>query len=494
MIRSACLMLMTLFALSATAQNDTASRIARVEQGLLPRVVLDTALSPQMKLEDRMVHHGVPGVSVAVIDGGKVAWVRHYGFADLQRDRKVTAQTRFQVGELSTLVTAVAALELVERGQLSLDEDVHRWLRRWRIPSTPALEGHKVTVRRLLSHAAGFQVPYYDGYDRRGAVPTLLQVLEGAPPAMGRPHQVERTPGIPSRFSAGGYSVLQQVMTDATGARFEALLQQRVLGPLRMGRSGFQQPPPAKLAAQLATGYRNEAPVEGGYRLYPEQAAFGLWSTAEDLAQLVLELQRARAGKGKVLDQASARELLLPGFGGMGLGARVTGAGDAQRFTQLGQAAGFDAALVGFVSRGQGAVVLTNREGGLGLADELLLAIAAEYRWPDFAPRTAKAVPAEVLDALAGSYRLLPLKVGERTLAETTARAFVRGEQLFWQPEGMEARPLWSSGKDDFFALDDAPGVSFVRDPKGRVTGVRVHGNGLVRHGRRLEPSAAGQP
>lgn len=494
MIRPACLMLVSLFALGAAAQNDTASRIARVEAGLLPRVVLETAVSPERKLAERMAHYAVPGVSIAVIDGGKVAWVRHYGFADVSLGRKVNAETRFQVGELSTVVTTLGALELIETGKLTFDEDVHRWLRSWRIPETPALTGHKVTVRRLLAHAAGFGIPYYDGYDSVGELPTLRQVLAGEAPALGRAHTVEWTPGVRTRFSAGGFSVLQQVMMDATRERFEPLMSKRVLRPLKMTRSGFEQPPSARLGARLSTGYQNEGPVEGGWRVYPEQAAFGLWSTAEDLAQAVLEVQRARQGSGKVLGKASAEELLRPGFGELGLGVRLTGAGEARRFWQVGQTAGFDAVLVGFVSRGQGAVVLTNREGGLALADEVLLAIAAEYDWPGYAPLKAKDVPAEVLDGLAGTYLLAPLEVGGRTLPETTATAFVRGQQLFWQPKGLEPRPLWASGNDDFFALDGAPGARFLRDAKGKVTGVLVHGNGVERRGRRVEPAAVHRP
>ncbi len=464
------------------------ARIARIESGLLPRVLVEGTLSPQLRLADRMGHHRVPGVSVAVVEGGKVRWARAYGFADLTTSRPMTAQTRLQAGDLSMLVSGVGTLALVRAGKLDLDGDVQPRLRSWKLPASSRTERNKVTVRRLLSHSGGFEPDAAEGYDAAGDLPTLLQVLDGSGAAANGRREVGYVPGTRTRYSAGGYAVLQQLMVDAARTPFPGLMERLVLRPAGMTHSTFQQPPSAPaVLAQLATGHTPEGPVSGGWRVYPEQAAAGLWTTAGDLARFIVEVQEAKAGKPAVLTRALAQEFLRPGFGEMALGPRVFGKGAAQRFTQVGQAAGFEAVMVGYLDSGQGAVVLTNGEGGMALAHELLLGIAREYRWPDYAPRPAKRIEPEALDPLAGRYLLDPLELPDgTTLPPLECEVYVQGGQLYWVPAGLPPRPVFAEGQDRFFALDGAPGVRFVRDPKGKVQGVLVEGGGQQRRGKRL--------
>ena len=81
-----------------------------------------------------MAHYGVPGVSIALVKGYKVAWVRSYGLADRQAGVPVTADTLFQAGSISKPVAAFSALQMVEAGRLSLDTDVNTTLKTWKLP------------------------------------------------------------------------------------------------------------------------------------------------------------------------------------------------------------------------------------------------------------------------------------------------------------------------------------------------------------------------
>ena len=115
-------------------QEVDSTRIARVERGLLPTVAIRGRSDTTYTIPDRLRRYSVPGISIAVIDGGRVAWARAYGAIEAGGAQRVDTTTIFQAGSISKAVTAVAALRIVERGDLRLDEDVNRRLVSWKIP------------------------------------------------------------------------------------------------------------------------------------------------------------------------------------------------------------------------------------------------------------------------------------------------------------------------------------------------------------------------
>ena len=125
-----------------------------MENGLLPAVVVDGQRAGK-SIAERMRYHRVPGVSVAVIDGGRLAWAKGYGTTVAGGSVPVTPATLFQAASATKPVTAMGALILVAQGKLALDEDVNLRLRSWRVPASPLTREHKVTLRRLASHSAG---------------------------------------------------------------------------------------------------------------------------------------------------------------------------------------------------------------------------------------------------------------------------------------------------------------------------------------------------
>jgi len=107
--------------------------IARVENGLLPSTIIKGE-NASMKLADRMAFYNVPGVSIAVINNGKLEWAKGYGVLEAGTTRPVTTETRFQAASISKPVAAMAALALVEQGKLNLDENVNLKLTSWHVP------------------------------------------------------------------------------------------------------------------------------------------------------------------------------------------------------------------------------------------------------------------------------------------------------------------------------------------------------------------------
>ena len=119
-------------ALALGAEKDP--RQTSVENGLLRSIVPVADLGRTESLEARMAEENVPGMSVAVIDDGRIAWASGYGVVRAGTDQPVTPETLFLAGSISKPVAATGALLLVQRGKLDLDEDVNEKLVSWKVP------------------------------------------------------------------------------------------------------------------------------------------------------------------------------------------------------------------------------------------------------------------------------------------------------------------------------------------------------------------------
>jgi CubicO group peptidase (beta-lactamase class C family) len=397
--------------LSVAAQGTSVSPdpalIARVESGLRAPVLVEG--DPVWTIAERLKEHGVPGVSVAVIRGSRVEWAKGYGLAEVQGSRPVTETTLFEAGSISKPVASAGALALVAAGRLSLTSDINDTLKTWKVPANALTRKSPVTLERLLSHTAGMTVHGFPGYERGKPLPTIVQILDGAPPANTAPIRVDIEPGTEYRYSGGGYTVAQLAMTDATGESFPTILARTVLRPLGMTRSTYEQPLPDARLAEAAVGYRADGkPIPGLRNTYPEMAAAGLWTTASDLARFAIGMQKMLRGEPGPLSQSAARDMVTPRKGRYGLGLVVEEKGGGRYFTHGGSDEGFQSLLYAHETKGYGAVLLTNSDAGFELMPEILRSIGAAYGWDGFPsePIARAAVPAETLARDAGRYAL----------------------------------------------------------------------------------------
>ncbi len=404
------LTLASLLACATALANDTPD-IQHIEQGLRPAVALQGKPVPTATLADEMQRLHVPGVSIAVIRAGKIAWAKGYGVAS-KDGQPVTPETLFQAASISKPVTALAALRMVEANKLALDADIDTALTSWKLPPGP--EGAHATLRQLLSHTAGTSVSGFPGYAHDAAVPSLVQVLDGAAPANTKPVRIETAPGRGWNYSGGGYTVVQQAMTDRAGKPFPELLAETVLAPLGMQDSRYAQPLPAALLPRAAMPHDAKGePYKGGPYTYPELAAAGLWTTPSDLARFALGVQRNRDASGQaLLSPALARAMLTPVRNDYALGLEIEGKGPSRSFGHGGSNMGFQNSLYAYVGdgngNGDGIVVMTNGDAGVELTQSILRAAAFEYHWPSSQTAMRKAVelPAAKRKALAGTYEI----------------------------------------------------------------------------------------
>jgi len=342
---------------------------------------VDEVIASQMK------ERHITGLSLAIIDGGKIVREQGYGFTDRSGKTPVTASTLFQAGSVSKPVAALGTLHLVDKGLLSLDEDVNATLRTWTVPQNKFTEPRKVTLRLLLSHTAGMTVHGFPGYAVGLPLPTLTQVLNGEKPANTDAIRVERTPGKEWKYSGGGYVVMQQMVLDVTSKPFPQFMDEAVLKPLGMVSSTYSQPLPDNMAARAAKGYGGifGQPINGAWNVYPEMAAAGLWTTAGDLARFALGIQRSVSGESNpVISQPLTRQMLTIQKNNDGLGLFLKSSGKTLRFGHDGADAGFDALMVAYAHLGKGAAVMINKNDDGKAMSKIFVVIGDQYHWPDY--------------------------------------------------------------------------------------------------------------
>ena len=202
-------------------------------------------------------------------------------------------QTLFEAASISKVVTGVTVLRLTEQGRLGLDTPVNEMLRSWALPGADA-SGHAAPAAQPSRRHHG---PGFPGYAVGVALPTLAQILDGAPPANTPAVRVGWPPGKAVRYSGGGTMVLQRLVMDVTGAAFDGLARDLVLAPVGMSRSGFFQPLPA--AEERCGGGARSAGNNAAWPLPRLSRACrgGLWSTPADLARLALAITTSWRGR-----------------------------------------------------------------------------------------------------------------------------------------------------------------------------------------------------
>ena len=360
-----------------TSNSELKDRIQRIENSLIPSLQIAREEVARYNINDRLKELGIPGLSMAVVANGKVEWAKAYGMADSSENRRMTTETMLLAGSISKPVAALRAQQLVENGQLSLDENVNEYLTSWKLPDNEFTIKEKVTLRRILNHTAGLTTWGFPGYDKGDTIPSVPDVLDGK--GNTDAVRVYKEPGESWMYSGGGYTIMQLMVTDMEGISFPQTMQENVLNPLGMGESTFENPLPEKYHGIAATGYRgNGNEVEGKWPIYPEMAAAGLWTTPSQLIQYAIEVQKINNSKQDgILKYETVSEMLTPGMNGHGLGP----AASEITFGHGGADEGFRAQLTAWKNVPHAVVVMINSDNGQ-ILQEVMLAVAQEYNLP----------------------------------------------------------------------------------------------------------------
>ena len=305
---------------------------------------------------------GVPGLSIAVIRGGKTVWTEHFGVRSAETKKPVASDTMFNVGSLSKPVFAYGVLKLVDGGKLKLDEPLAPYLPKEFIEGDPRFM--QITARIVLSHRTGF--PNW--------------------PPDGKPLVIHFTPGEKFSYSGAGMVLLQKAVEKITGKPLNDYLQEAVFTPLGMKHSSYVWNP--AFENEAAVGHNVGGTPVDLFKAVQANAAASLATTAEDYAIFLDAVLQRKGLKPATLRDMEAPQIAVDPacsncvegtpsgklstsiFWGLGFGIEKTAQGES--LWHWGDNAVFKAFFVVRPATRSGVVYMTNSENGLSIARQIL--------------------------------------------------------------------------------------------------------------------------
>jgi len=267
----------------------------------------------------QLERHDIAGAEICIVRDGKVIFEKGYGHADTSaKVAPSPRQTLFRPGSISKLFTWTAVMQLVEQGRIDLDRDVNAYLD-FKVPEK---DGQPVTMRRLMTHTAGFEESIKDVFV---GAPNQLQPLG----AFLRTHlpRLIFTPGTIPAYSNYGAALAGYIVQRVSGQPLENYIAKNILEPLAMTHTTFAQPPPGALKGMLSKGYERASQGAKPFELIQLWPAGSLSTTAEDMSRfMIAHLQEGRYENARILRTETARLMhsrqfgLSPATNGMALG------------------------------------------------------------------------------------------------------------------------------------------------------------------------------
>lgn len=293
---------------------------------------------------------------------GRVLLSRGYGLADIEHGVPNTPRTKFRLASVTKPFTALAVMLLHERGRLSVEDPVCKYV----AECPPSWQ--PVTLRHLLNHTSGLtefgKPPAANDCFRRTPM-TAAQSVERV-----RQFTPDFRPGEKFAYSSIAYVLLGHVVEQVSGRSYEAFLQENVFGPLGMKETGLARR--RTIIPHLASGYaRAPEGTLSNFDYFDTDYIFsagGLYSTVGDLYLL----DQALHG-GRLLGAATLEGVFTPGFENFGLGWQIFRADGRLLVRADGRSFGFSGSVARYPAERVTVIVLTNIDtaGAHKLADEL---------------------------------------------------------------------------------------------------------------------------
>ncbi|SPE42681.1 Beta-lactamase [Candidatus Sulfopaludibacter sp. SbA3] len=469
--------LLAAIALCAAAQPA----VKRLDGSTISLQEIDASVSRLMNAAE------VPGVAIAIVNGGKVALLKAYGFRDKEKKLPLTEDSVLAGASLSKAVFAYLVMQLVEDRTLDLDKPVQEYLPQ-PLPSYPAYRDlandpryRKITARMLLSHTSGF--PNFRGLNED------LKL------------NINFEPGSRYAYSGEGIQLLQFVVEAITNRPLQSLMQERVFGPLGMSRTSMLSE--ARFENDYANGYDEWGRSLGHQQRSRADAAGSMQTTLRDFTGF---LQAVIAGER--LQKPAREQMLSPQIQilskyqfptlaaatsqanqairlsyGLGWGLYWSPYGKA--FFKEGHDEGFRNYTVVFDRPKDGIVILTNSSNGEGIFQELLETLQRNtftpIEWEGFTPykelpprkplrqHTEIAIAPALLDRLTGRYAL------SAGLVLTVTR---QDSHLAMQENDEAPEELFAEAELRFFSKTADDVVTFELDSQSQATRLTIHTGG----------------
>jgi CubicO group peptidase (beta-lactamase class C family) len=346
----------------------------------------------------------IPGAVVVVVKDGQILTSRGYGFADVEKRKKVDPHTTlFRPGSISKLFTWTAVMQQVQAGKLNLDEDVNKYLD-FKIPPR---NGKPITLRNIMTHTSGFEEQVMDliAIDQKKYVP-YDQILKRWVPKR------VYDPGTTPAYSNWATALAGYIVSRVSGEPFEQYIQNHVFVPAGMKLATFQQPLPANLKPYMSEGYMPGKDKPYGYEYVGVSPAGSLAASGDDMGRFMI----AHLANPSPLLDPQTKALMhttandpIPGLQKMSLGFYQSDINGHRVDSHGGDTVAFHSDLHLFLNDGVGIFVSFNSPGKEGAAHALRNALLEEFADRYFpAPADTRKIDAKTAKAnaekLAGTW------------------------------------------------------------------------------------------
>lgn len=246
-------------------------------------------------------HKELPSVSVGIVQGNDLVFAKSYGYANIEEGKLAATTTNYRVGSVSKSFTAVSILQLAEKGQLKLDDPVHKYLDWFTSGLDESLE--KITIRQLMSHSAGIRREIKGFVWDTRVFPSDEELKEIALGSI-----VSYEPLETFKYSNLGFAILGKVVEEISGISYAEYVRANIFEVLDMNNSNIDE---GLRDANIAQGYDRkitgfERKAIDYYETSSFHSAAGVNSNVEDLSKYISALV---IGSGKLLSDFSKREM-----------------------------------------------------------------------------------------------------------------------------------------------------------------------------------------
>lgn len=436
--------------------------------------------------------HPTVGLAVGIVRSGGLEFFHGHGLADIASHTPITEETVFRIGSLTKTITAIAVMQLWERGLVDLDANANDYLRAYKlIPADPA---HRpATVRDLLTYTAGLPQCLHLS---RACKPTLGEMVkDGRPvPALAEYYRgglrLVAEPGTRHVYSNHGFATLGQIIEDVTGEPLRGYFREHIFEPLGMERTDLVRSD--RVRSHLATGYalRSHGPRAVGDHDLITVAGGGVYSTTRDMAGYVAALLGGGANEhGTVLKPDTLDAMFAPQYqpdphlAGVGLAFYRREVGGHLFIEKSGLITGFASQMCMAPGDGVGVVAFTNGARGAHgwLGPEVAGILGDVVDAPDESIRTDVPNRPEIWRDLCGRYSLRGSWRDVDKWLMAGGEIVVRGGRLVLRPEtpipGLRGFPLSPDDEGDpyVFRIDlSRLGIGTVRVVFSAETAVRA--------------------
>jgi CubicO group peptidase (beta-lactamase class C family) len=197
-----------------------------------------------------MARTHVPGAAWGIVIDGELAHLGVSGYRELPSKAPVTRDSVFRIASMTKSFTAIAILKLRDEGKLSLDDLAERYVPELKNLRYPTSDSPRITIRHLMSHAAGFPEdnPWGDQQLARSEAEFTRMLQDGIP--------FSNVPGVAYEYSNYGFAILGRIVTNVSGTPYVDYIAEAILRPLGMSSTTLE--PSSVPADRLAHGYRWE--------------------------------------------------------------------------------------------------------------------------------------------------------------------------------------------------------------------------------------------